>query len=372
MHKAGYHKKEMRNARIGTSIGDYVTEWGGVSPVHQYKVMDDTLGYTCTTLAYHLGFRGPNIHADTACSASMVALNAMARLMRDGEHGTQRQVQSAVCMGVLAMITPFPWIGECAGTMLSYKGRCFTFDNSADGFIRGEGCTAVNLQLGEPWEESIFDQNGRLAVLRSSASNQDGRSASLTAPSGPSQQACIRQSLAAADIDPREVWVGECHGTGTALGDPIEVGANKAVFGVKDRGELNHCLVSAKSHVGHTESTAGVCGFIKSVLMIINGCTTCDPHINCLNSHLDVNGYPVIFANEMMDGTHAYLQGGVSSFGFGGANTRGDIWARVLKGPHAKGKETILDASEAFSFCKAALTDGKLPAPKEPKLAIEF
>lgn len=367
-HKAGYHKKELMGARIGLSIGDYIQEWDKYNPTHKYQVVDDRQAYTAHILQFHLGFTGPTIHADTACSASMVALNGMCHLMRGGEFGSQVQVRSALCCGILSMLDFFPWVGECAGTMLSYTGRCFTFNQSADGFIRGEGCCATNIQLGEAHEEDAMDQKGRLAVLRGTNSNQDGRSASLTAPSGPSQQACIRMSLREAGLDPTEVWVGECHGTGTALGDPIEVGANKAVFAVKGRHELNHCLVSAKSHIGHTESNAGVCGFIKVVLMLIHGCSTPDPHINQLNSHLDTNSYPIMFSNEPMDSCHSYTHGGVSSFGFGGANTRGDMWARVQKGSRKTGKETVLEAGEALSFAKYALTDGKLPTLKEPKL----
>lgn len=373
LHKAGYRREELNGQRIGVGIGDYsFEEWGPYTPEHKYKLVDDKFSYTTHVLSYFLGLNGPTVHVDTACSASLVAANALCNMMIEGEYGSQQQLKSALAMGVLAMLTPIGWLVECAGTMLSYRGRCFTFDQSADGFIRGEGCASANIQMGSPHEEASFDEAGRLAVVRATACNQDGRSASLTAPSGPSQQACIRASLRMGNVDPLEVLVAECHGTGTALGDPIEVGANKAIFGGPSRHELNHVLVTAKAHIGHTESTAGMCGFIKAALILLHATVSPNPHGFAVNSHLDIQGYPVILNTEQLDTGHDSTHAGISSFGFGGTNTRGDLWARCQKGFRKGGSATLLEPGEALSFVQTAVTEGTVHSLKPPKLTAHF
>ncbi|CAE7448881.1 ppsA [Symbiodinium sp. KB8] len=238
----------------------------------------------------------------------------------------QAQLKYAVCMGVLVMLHPAGWIGECAATMLSYKGRAFTFDVGADGFIRGEGCCGVHLAAENDAERAAGERS--LAIVMGSCANQDGRSASLTAPHGPSQQMCIRASLAEARLSPGEVQIGECHGTGTALGDPIEIGAMKSVqMGKRSDNPLLHA--SAKSNVGHEEANAGTCGFIKVVMLLNGGVSTPNPHLTTLNPHLDVSAYPVMFTNAPWTGfsagkdrvakeQHPHLEGscfGASSLG---------------------------------------------------------
>merc|ERR1719336_3074239 len=128
-------------------------------------------------------------------------------------------------------------------------------------------------------------------------SNQDGKSASLTAPHGPSQSACVRQCIREAGLQPEDLLVGECHGTGTSLGDPIEVGAIRTVMINHRDDPYTHC--TAKAHVGHEEANAGVCGFIKIVLMLNATCITPNPHIVRLNAHLDTNSYPILFNSEL-------------------------------------------------------------------------
>mmetsp|Transcript_112127 Transcript_112127/g.302564 ORF Transcript_112127/g.302564 Transcript_112127/m.302564 type:complete len:662 (+) Transcript_112127:3-1988(+) len=212
--------------------------------------------------------------------------------------------------------------------MVTHMGRCFTFDAGADGFVRGEGFAALHFKVSDPEDFS------RLAMLCGTCMNQDGRSASLTAPHGPSQQECIRHSLREAGIRALDIQIQELHGTGTPLGDPIEVGALRATM-MSVHGETRvHPLVKtcSKSHLGHTELCAGGCGMIKCVLMGLYCTAPPNCHIKALNPHIDAAGYPVIFNSEAVDQGKDVGFHGVSSFGFGGSNARGDIWARAQGG----------------------------------------
>ncbi|CAE8610154.1 unnamed protein product [Polarella glacialis] len=366
LHKGGWTKPKLQSQRIGVFLGDSGSEWNQMYTQQDRFVSTCNSGsVTCCRLSHLLGLTGPNLSVDTACSASLVATNAAAHLMRHSVPGgdgvnplaaAQRpdnglSLESAICMGILVLMHPAGWIGECAATMLSYRGRCFTFDSSADGFIRGEGCCAVYLRSVSDLSRSASDRS--LAILMGSCANQDGRSASLTAPHGPSQQECIRASLREAQLKPADVTVGECHGTGTALGDPIEIGAVRSVMlGNRER-PLLHC--SAKAHVGHEEANAGVCGLIKVVLMLNGAVSLPNPHLRILNPHLDVNGYPVCFSSELTCTSYGSQSMGVSSFGFGGTNARADLWSDADKGPLKDGARIRLTKEESCAWIQRFL-----------------
>mmetsp|Transcript_4191 Transcript_4191/g.13123 ORF Transcript_4191/g.13123 Transcript_4191/m.13123 type:complete len:170 (+) Transcript_4191:2-511(+) len=152
----------------------------------------------------------------------------------------------------------------------------------------------------------------------------------MTAPHGPSQQEVIRNSMREAWLTPDMITVAECHGTGTALGDPIEVGALRSVLGEARSKPI--LKTSAKTNIGHLEAAAGVAGLVKCVLLL--GYSTCLPnaHLGVLNPHLDVEDFPVYFATEGQDyGANSGLTG-VSSFGFGGTNARADVWGHAQHG----------------------------------------
>lgn len=277
---------------------------------------------------------------DTACSSSLVALADGHWNLRPEEPGAVTstnnvQLQWMLALGVNQLLGPGSWIGLSAPKMLSAHGRCFTFDQSADGFNRGEGFGGCSLRDMQKAEETL----DRYAMLCGSAINQDGRSASMTAPHGPSQQECIRNSLRESGITPADVRMAELHGTGTALGDPIELGALRGVMmwrGPGQRREEPIYKTSAKSNMGHLEATAGIAGFSKCVAMLMHGCCIPNVHLNQLNANADTSMYPVLFASEMSD-TGNSGNVGVSSFGFGGTNARGDVWARAQEGPFNTG-----------------------------------
>ncbi|CAJ1422977.1 unnamed protein product [Effrenium voratum] len=276
-------------------------------------------------LHYVFGMKGPVGTTETACSSSLSAVGLMHNNMRPtmpdetkNMVSMRKQVKYGFAIGTNGHFDPFYTIALCGASMLSHVGRCFTFDQSADGFIRGEGCGAMAFRV------SGREDVARLAILCGTCLNQDGRSASLTAPHGPSQQECIRHSLREAGIKPLDIQIQELHGTGTALGDPIEVGALRATM-MKHEGKTRHhplVKTSSKSNLGHTEMSAGINGLMKCVLMGIYAASAPNLHLRLLNPHIDDAAYPVHFNPEFVDQGKETGFFGVSSFGFGGSNAR--------------------------------------------------
>ena len=210
-------------------------------------------------LSYLLGLQGPSLTIDTACSSSLVAVHLACQALRTGD------CRMALAGGVNLILSPDLYVALSHSRMLSPDGRCRTFDAAADGFARGEGSAVVVLKR---LSDAEADGDRVLAVIRGSAVNQDGASSGLTAPSGPAQEAVIREALARAAIAPRLVSYIEAHGTGTQLGDPLELRALGAVF-AEDRPADRPLLVgSVKTNVGHLEAAAGVTGLIKIVLAL--------------------------------------------------------------------------------------------------------
>ncbi|CAE7780146.1 ppsA [Symbiodinium sp. CCMP2456] len=221
-------------------------------------------------------------------------------------------LDGTICCGTQLAYGPFGFVGCCSGGMLSFKGRCFTYDVSADGYLRGEGVSSIFLELKEFGRE-VF------TLMPASQANQDGRSASITAPNGPSQERCIRACFREAKYQPAEVDCFETHGTGTALGDPIEVGAFKRIYAQSQRA---HPLMvtSSKTNLGHLEGGAGMAGFIKCILQVMRCEASPNIHLRERNPHLDVEGFPTQFLSEGLVTHYNTAVTGVSSFGFGGTN----------------------------------------------------
>ncbi|CAK9091748.1 unnamed protein product [Durusdinium trenchii] len=271
-------------------------------------------------LSYHLGLKGPSLSIDTACSSSLVASNLLYNYLRKRPDPTLKE---AICSGMLNCLSAGSFVGLSQAGMLGRTGRCKSFDNSANGYARGEAV------IGSVWKvgEEAQDVENRQANFVSGFVNQDGRSASLTAPNGPSQQLCIRTSHRLAQILPAEIWTTENHGTGTALGDPIEVGSVRACF---SRGrEVPLVVTTGKSHQGHSEATAGLSGITKVVNTLRASVAPSQNHLKFLNAHIDDAGFVAHFPIECCElyvGEKGAL-GGLNSFGFGGTNSRGEIWA---------------------------------------------
>jgi acyl transferase domain-containing protein/thioesterase domain-containing protein/aryl carrier-like protein len=299
---------------VGISASDYARmQNSDPNLIDAYAGTGNAHSLTANRLSYFLDLRGPSIAVDTACSSSLVAVHQAMQSLRAGECAL------ALAGGVNVILSPEVQMIFSHARMMSPDGKCKTFDASADGYVRGEGCGVVVLK---PLSQAQADGDRIYAVIRGSAVNHDGRSNGLTAPNGLAQQAVIQQALANARLSAADIGYVEAHGTGTALGDPIEVDSLKAVL--LDGRDSSQPLVlgSAKTNIGHLESAAGVAGLIKTALMLHHRAIV--PHLNFseINPLIDLNGTPIEIATQGRTWARggAPLRAGVSSFGFGGAN----------------------------------------------------
>ena len=281
--------------------------------IDAYSALGNSYSVAAGRLSYFLGVTGPSMAVDTACSASLVAVHLACRSLRSGE------CTLALAAGVNLILSPEININFSKSRMLALDGRCKTFDAGADGYVRGEGCGVVVLKT---LSTAQIDGNRILAVIRGSAVNQDGRSGGLTAPNGPAQEAVIRAALAAAGVDPHEVSYLESHGTGTSLGDPIEVRAAAAVL-CKDRPhELPLAIGSIKTNIGHLEAAAGVAGLLKVVIALQKGQIPPHLHLERKSSYIDWEILPIVVPTSLAPWVpvNGKRIAGLSSFGFSGTN----------------------------------------------------
>ena len=260
-------------------------------------------------LAYHFDLRGPTLALDTACSSSLVAVHLASEALRRGECDT------ALAGGVFLALHPDMYVHGCATSMLSRSGQCRTFDAGADGYVLGEGGGLVML---ERLSDALRKGRRIHAVIRGSAVNQDGRSNGLTAPNRGAQVDVIRRALAAAQADPADLSYVEAHGSGTPLGDEIELAALGEVFG----GRAVPLPVGAvKTNIGHTQAAAGMAGLIKTVLVLEHG--QAPANLNMAEPAEAVRAsaavQPCADARELPGGEQP-LVAGVSSFGWSGTN----------------------------------------------------
>jgi acyl transferase domain-containing protein len=264
-------------------------------------------------ISYVFGFQGPTMTLDTGCSSSLVALHLACQSLRTGE------TELALAGGVNLIIDPEMTIDLCKSGALAPDGRCKTFGEGADGYARGEGCGLVALKR---LADARRDGDRVLAVIQGTAVNHGGRAAGLTVPNGPAQEALMRKALRQVAIDPAEVGFVETHGTGTNLGDPIEVGALAAVYG-RASGRRSPCALGAlKANVGHLELAAGIAGFIKAVLCVRHGEIPANVRMGALNPKLPLEGAALTFPTELQRWPEGYTRriAAVSSFGMGGTN----------------------------------------------------
>lgn len=264
-------------------------------------------------LSYLLGLTAAGLVVDTACSSSLVALHLACQALQSGE------CDMAIVGGVNVMVSPANSIAFSTAQMLSADGRCKTFSDNADGYGRGEGCGVVILKRTQ---NAISDKDSILAVIRGSAVNQDGASGGLTVPNGVSQQAVIKQALANANLKPEEISYIEAHGTGTRLGDPIEINALAAVFGQSHSQHAPLLVGSVKTNFGHLEAAAGIAGFIKTVLALRHQQLPKHLHFEKPSSHIDWNRIPIHVTAESTEwkSETGTCFAGISSFGFSGTN----------------------------------------------------
>ncbi|MEP7209608.1 MAG: type I polyketide synthase, partial [Alphaproteobacteria bacterium] len=296
---------------LGVSASDYyqVLRADGVEGFDAYTASGVAHSIASGRLSYVLGARGPSISIDTACSSSLVAIHMAVQSLRRDE------CTMALAGGVNLILGPDITIALSRARMMAPDGRCKAFDAKADGFVRGEGCGMLVLKR---LSHAQADGDRIIAVIRGSASNQDGRSNGLIAPNGPSQEEVIRDALANARVAPAEVSVVEAHGTGTSLGDPIEIQALAAAYGA-DRAEPL-IVGSVKANLGHLEAAAGVTGVIKMAMALQHGKFPPQLHFHEPNPHIAWDALPVTVAADGATLPVGSRLGAVSSFGFSGTN----------------------------------------------------
>jgi len=334
LYHAGHRREDMKGWKCGVFVGDSGSDWDpqGYTTVKTRPLTLLGRERACAArLSHILGLTGPISTSETACSSSLVATGICQMTMRFKEEDQKTpslatEISDGLVIGTNTLIGPGSYISLSGPGMLTSNGRCFTFDHSADGFARGEGIGAIKFKVCNGSVEAM----GSFAKLVGACVNQDGRSASMTAPHGPSQQEVIRNSMREGGLSAGIISIAECHGTGTALGDPIEVGALRGVM--KSGRTAPFMKTSAKTNIGHLEAAAGVAGLIKCILMLNYCCGAPNCHLLVLNPHLDVAGYPVYFETESVDFGHNSGLTGVSSFGFGGTNARADVWGHAIHG----------------------------------------
>ncbi|MDZ8188307.1 MAG: type I polyketide synthase [Nostoc sp. ChiSLP02] len=307
--------------------------------INAYDGTGNTLGVAANRVSYLLNLRGPSLAIETSCSSSLVAIHLACRSLENAE--------SDLCLvgAVSLMLSPQQTIIYSQARMMASDGRCKTFDASADGYVRGEGCGIVVLKR---LRDAIRDGDRIQAVIRGTAINQDGLSNGLTAPNGPSQQAVIRQALENAGVEPSQINYVEAHGTGTSLGDPIEVRSLKTVL-MPGRSAEQPCLIgSVKTNIGHLEAAAGMAGLIKVVLALQHKKIPAHLHLKELNPYISLAGTPMGIPTELQPwnvngGTRL---AGISSFGFGGTNAHIIVEEAVSK--EGVGTGTYTDPESFF------------------------
>jgi len=317
MEHAGINAEKLAGSDTGVFVGissnDYARlQVGELSGSDAYMGTGTAQSISANRLSYSFDFRGPSIAFDTACSSSLVAIhNACQSLKRN-------ECSVALAGGVNLMLSPDLTTTFTKAGMLSEKGRCSTFDAAADGYVRGEGCGLVLLKR---LSDALQDGDHVLATIKGSAINQDGRSNGLTAPNGPSQEDVIKKAMDAANIQPEQVSYIEAHGTGTVLGDPIEVNALGNVF--RSRSRIEPVIIgSVKTNIGHLEAASGIAGLIKIILAFEKQEIPAQLHLSDPNPYVAWDQHPIKIAAESMawKSTSTARVAGVSSFGFGGSN----------------------------------------------------
>ncbi|KAH8749888.1 beta-ketoacyl synthase, partial [Diaporthe sp. PMI_573] len=332
LQQAGYDHQDVQGTDVSVYIGVSSKDWAKVAPRDGAYLGTGIAGSIVSNrISFELGLTGTSMSIDTACSSSLVAVDLAVQALRQGA------TDMAIAGGINLNLHPDPYVVLCGSRMLSPDGTCKTLDADADGYARSEGCGVVLLKR---LPDALRDGDPIVGVLTGSYSNQDGRSTNISAPNGKAQQQLVRRALEDAGRIPDDVDYVEMHGTGTSLGDPVEVHALKGVFGMarsannslnkdskglgRSQRQLPLWLGAVKSNVGHLEPAAGMAGLIKTLWVVKERQVPPNIHMNKINPGIDFTGFemsripqrPERIQKEAGD----VVVAGCSSFGFGGTN----------------------------------------------------
>ena len=301
---------------MGLTTQDYLmllTNALSLEDIEAYLVIGTSPAAAAGRISYRLGLRGPAVSVDTACSSSLVAVHQACQALR------LEECDLALAGGVNLLISPASMINFSRAHMLAPDGRCKTFDAAADGYVRAEGCGVIVVKR---FDDAIRDGDRIRAVIRGSAVNQDGATGGLMAPNGIAQQEVIADALQRAGVAAREVDYLEAHGTGTSLGDPIEIQAAGAVLGAGRDVGRPLLVGSVKTNIGHLEAAAGIAGLIKVILSLEHQQLPRNLHFRKPSPHIAWDRLPVRVVTEAIpwERNDRPRLAAISSFGFTGTN----------------------------------------------------
>lgn len=327
---AGYAADAFAGSDTGVFIGMGWSDYSSVvaragETIEAYTATGTVASVGPNRVSFFLDLHGPSTPIETACSSSLVAIHRAMQSIRAGE------CAQALAGGINLLLTPQLHISFSKAGMLSRDGRCHTFSDRANGYVRGEG---VGVLLLKPQQRAIVDGDAIYALLRGSAENHGGRANTLTAPNPNAQAELIKRAYLRAGVDPASVGYIEAHGTGTPLGDPIEINGLKNAFAAladvyASRPAPGGCgLGSVKTNVGHLEVAAGIAGVLKILLQFRHGRLAASLNCENINPYVELDGSPFRIVRENCvwpeprdaDGRRLPRRAGVSSFGFGGVN----------------------------------------------------
>ena len=328
---SGQKVSDLSGSKTGLFVGVAADDYAHLMNSRQialdgYSASGNSHSVLANRVSFLLNLHGPSAPIDTACSSSLIALHRAIESIHTGS------CDMAIVGGVQIMVFPSGHISFGSAGMLSSDGKCKTFDKRANGYVRGEGCGAIFLK---PLSAAEADGNHIYAVIKATAENHGGRVTTLTAPNSAAQSALLIEAYEKAHVDPATVGYIECHGTGTSLGDPIEIQALSKAFSElykkhnKSPAQTPHCgLSSVKTNIGHLETAAGIASVLKVLLAIKHKCIPANINFEELNPYINLKGTPFYIAEKLtpwetaVDGGGAPIprRAGVSSFGFGGAN----------------------------------------------------
>jgi polyketide synthase 5 len=356
---AGLNPATVAGSQTGVFMGLTHNDYGHLAADTQ--TLEGPYGFTGTSfslasgrIAYALGVHGPAVTVDTACSSGLSAIHMACRSLHDGESDL------ALAGGVSVLLEPRKAAGGSAAGMLSPSGRCHAFDEAADGFVSAEGCVVLTLKR---LDDAVTDGDRILAVIRGSATNNDGRTVNIATPSADAQASVYRAALAAAGVDARSVGLVEAHGTGTPVGDPLEYASVAGLYGTDGPCALG----SVKTNFGHTQSAAGALGVMKAILSVQHGVVPQNLHFTRLPddmAKIETELFvPQVNTAWPVDAEHP-RRAAVSAYGLSGTN----VHAIVEQAPetsetpsaHAKDAGPLLFPLSSTSAEELRRTAGRL------------
>lgn len=325
---AGESPRALAGARggvfVGTAASGYRDIIGADTGTEGFVATGSVASIGPNRISYFLDWHGPSEPVETACSSSLVALHRACQAIENGE------CDFALAGGVNSIVTPEAHINFAKAGMLAPDGRCKTFSADANGYVRGEG---VGMIFVKRLSAALRDGNPVLAIIKGTAVNHGGKANSLTAPNGAAQAELLTAAWRKAGIDPRTITYIEAHGTGTALGDPVEINAIKSAWASSADQEADaapRCAIGAvKTNIGHLELAAGIAGVIKTVLQMQAGTLAPSLHAGAINPYISLAGTPFRLLSRAepwerlvtRQGHAVPRRAGISSFGYGGVNS---------------------------------------------------